>query len=870
MSNNKESLDHLIHSWQTEPTIRENIYEWRTIPSRQPSTILDLGLPSSIHPRLRRSLQENGITSLYSHQKISWQLIQEGKNIIVVSGTSSGKSLCYQLPVLNKIVKSPKTTALFLFPTKALAQDQNNSLLKLIKRITLSTPQKKISPTNHPSDIAIALYDGDTPQRARQKIRQTTNIIFSNPDMLHIGILPHHTSWQNFFSHLAFVVLDEAHTYRGVFGSHVANIIRRLKRITHLYGSNPQFIMTSATIANPDDFSSLLIGDEVICVDQDDSIRGQKHFLIYNPPIIDERLGLRSSALQESVRLAKDLLTNQVQTIIFARSRRSVELILTYLREESQFIHLSHDITNKSETTLEKKIRGYRSGYLASQRREIEQALRTGEVRAVVATNALELGIDIGSLGAALLVGYPGSIAATWQQSGRAGRGEQESITILVTTASPLDQFLAAHPEYFFGRSPEHVLINPDNLLILLDHIRCALFEIPFQFDEGYGNLNPDQLREFFTVIQEEDSLFQSKGKYFWMADDYPAQKISLRNLNNAPINLQDSGNVYRKTIGQIDQASAYWMVHPMAIYIHEGEQYFVEDLDLEKNIASLRLSESDYYTIARTNTTVNLIEEHKHERLTYVDKAFGELQITSQVIGFHKVQWYTHQRLGTEELEMPATDLLTYGYWFSLSDKVVEYLRKSGFWTNDPNDYGPNWNSQREKARTRDHYTCKLCGIPETVRAHHVHHITPFRNFDNFQQANCIENLVTLCSTCHQRVELAVRVRSGLAGLAYVLKHLAPFFLMCDQNDIGVHSDPKSSLANGKPMIVIYDQFSAGMGFSQHLFEIHDELIKQAYELIKNCKCTDGCPSCVGPGGELGQSSKMETLAILEAILNK
>jgi len=870
MSNNNENLDHLIHSWQTELTIKENIYEWRTIPSRQPSKILDLGLPASIHPQLRKSLQNNGITSLYTHQIISWDLIQEGKNIIVVSGTSSGKSLCYQLPVLNKILYSPKTKALFLFPTKALSQDQNNSLREFIRRLSLHTSPKDLEQIRQSSDITIALYDGDTPQRERPRIRQSTSILFSNPDMLHIGILPHHTSWQNFFSHLEFVVLDEAHTYRGVFGSHVANIIRRLKRISHFYGSKPQFILTSATIANPDDFSSLLIGDEVICVDQDGSTRGRKHFLIYNPPIIDERLGLRSSALQESVRLAKDLLTNQVQTIIFARSRRNVELILTYLREEFQFDHLSHGFANNLEFTSEKMIRGYRSGYLASQRREIEQALRNGEVRAVVATNALELGIDIGSLGAALLVGYPGSIAATWQQSGRAGRGDQESITILVATASPLDQFLAAHPDYFFGRSPEHVLINPDNLLILLDHIRCAIFEIPFQFDEGYGNLNPDQLQEFFTVIQEEGSLFQTKEKYFWMADDYPAQKISLRNLNTAPINLQVTGNVHQKTIGQIDQASAYWMVHPKAIYIHEGEQYFVEDLDLEKNIASIRLSESDYYTIARTNTTVNLIEEHKHERLPNVDKAFGELQITSQVIGFHKVQWYTHQRLGTEELEMPATDLLTYGYWFSLSDKVIEPLRKSGFWTNDPNDYGPNWNSQREKARKRDHYACNVCGVPEVVHAHHVHHITPFRNFENYLQANRLENLITLCPTCHRRVELAVRVRSGLAGLSYVLKHLAPFFLMCDQNDIGVHSDPKSSLTNGKPTIVIYDQFSAGMGFSQHLFEKHDELIKQAYELIKNCKCTDGCPSCVGPGGELGQSSKMETLAILEAILNK
>jgi DEAD/DEAH box helicase domain-containing protein len=717
-------------------------------------------------------------------------------------------------------------------------------------------------------EIPFAIYDGDTPSSSRPKIRQNAHLLISNPDMLHLGILPHHTSWSYFLQNLSFIVLDEAHIYRGVFGSHVANVIRRLKRIASYYGASPQFILTSATIANPIELAQKLTEEEIVLIDQDGSARGPRKFLIYNPPIIDEELGLRRSALQESVRLAEDLLTFDVQTIIFGRSRRSVELILTYLREHSSVLSQGSILNPQAKRSIENHIRGYRGGYLPSQRREVERGLRDGDIRTVIATNALELGIDIGGLGASLLVGYPGSIAATWQQSGRAGRGDETALSILVATSAPLDQFLASHPEYLFQRSPEHALINSNNLLILLEHIRCALFELPFNNSEGFGDLDAAQLREILGVLQEEGVLHTSKDKYFWMSDSYPAQAISLRSISTSPVNLQVWGDQGLVTIGQVDQASATWMVHPNAIYLHEGKQYLVEDLDFEANIAVLTPSNTDYYTVPRSKTAVQLIAIQNQLETKRITKAFGEIQITSQLTGFHKIRWYTHERLGTEELSMPPADLFTTGYWLSLSDRTVDNLRELGVWNSDPNNYGPNWNEQRDKARARDGYICRVCGVSEGEHAHHVHHITPFRTFSNYQEANRLENLTTLCPSCHRRVESAVRVRSGLAGLAYVFGQLAPFFVMCDSNDLGIHSDPKSPFTDGKPTIVIYDQAPDGLGFSQHLFEMHSELIKQSHNLVKSCPCSEGCPSCVGPGGESGQGSKKETLSILEILI--
>jgi DEAD/DEAH box helicase domain-containing protein len=680
--------------------------------------------------------------------------------------------------------------------------------------------------------------------------------------MLHTGILPHHTNWDEFFRNLKFIVIDELHTYRGVFGSHVANVIRRLKRVAAFHGSRPHFILTSATIGNPKELAENLIEEPVTLIDQDGSSRGERHFLIFNPPIVDESLGLRKSSIQEAIRLAGDLLDNGVQGVVFARSRRSVEILLKQLTEFEPIRNTQHATS----------IRGYRSGYLPSQRREIERGLRDGSVRLVVATNALELGIDIGGLGAAILVGYAGSISSTWQQSGRAGRGEEAAAAVLVASPNPLDQFLAHHPEYFFGRSPEHALVNPDHLLILLEHLRCALFELPFKEGEGFGKLSPEIVHEYLDVLVANHEAHASAEKVFWMADAYPAANISLRSASPANVVLHTTDEDGPRTVGEVDLASAVWMVHPRAVYLHEGQQYFVQELDLKKNIATIIPVELDYYTEPLRETTIQILSISDQTSPdtrppSPVTKSWGELQVTTQVTGFRKRSWIGGENLGEEPLDLPPSDLQTTGYWLSLAEATVTRLRESVAWTNDPNDYGPGWLKIRERVRTRDGFRCQVCGAPENGRQHDVHHKVPFRQFVSAEQAHRMDNLVTLCPSCHRKAEQNVRMRSGLAGLGYVLSQLAPLFLMCDPGDLGLHVDAAGSVF-GAPAMVLYDQVPAGIGFSQKLFEIHDELLARALELVSECPCEDGCPSCIGPAGENGIGGKDETIEILKSLV--
>jgi len=851
------SLSALLSAWHTNPNITSNVAAWRTFPTRLAQFV---PFPDDLHPTLVDALHAQGIGALYTHQATAWRCVQAGQHPVIVTGTASGKTLCYNLPVLDCLLRHPQARALYLFPTRALAQDQVSGIR-----------DQGLGTRDQGSVIHVATYDGDTPSEARPAIRTTARLVISNPDMLHTGVLPHHTLWADFFAHLQFVVIDEMHAYRGVFGSHVANVLRRLKRVARFYGSSPQFILTSATIANPVELAERLIEEPVVLVDDDGAARGARHFLIYNPPVVNRDLGLRRSALLESVRLAGDLLQHGVQTIVFAQARRTVELILTYLRRQlpspTSPPELGGTEGGRRGAGGEGQVRAYRSGYLPHQRREIERGLREGKVRTVVATNALELGIDIGGLGAAILTGYPGTIAGTWQQAGRAGRKTEASLATLVTSANPLDQFLARHPDYFFGRSPEQALINPDNLLILLGHLRCAAFELPFRAGEGFGRVEGVQVAEFLQFLQEAGVLHQSGDKYFWMADHYPAQDISLRSASPETVLLQAQYDDEWTTIGQVDLASAHWMVHPGAVYLHEGQAYLVDELDLAQHIAQLRQADVDYYTQPRLETTVQLLDKLDEIEVRGATKAHGEIAVTSRVTGFRKVKWFTQEQLSLGEVSLPPTELVTTGYWVALSEETVAHLREQGLWSSDPNDYGPNWLAQRDRARVRDGYRCQACGALEEGPSHHVHHKTPFRAFASYQQANQLSNLVTLCPRCHHRVEVAVRMRSGLAGLSFALGHLAPLFLMCDPRDVGVHSDPKSPLADGRPAVVIYDQVPAGIGFSQRLFELHDELMARAHELVAACECTDGCPSCVGPAGEGGIGGKRETLAILEAM---
>jgi len=848
------TLSALIRRWQTDPLTAENISTWNT----QPARLADLHpLPADLPREIAAALRERGIVSLYSHQSEAWAAARRGENIVLATGTASGKTLCYNLPVLAAIAENPEARALYLFPTKALAQDQ------------LSVISGQFS-------TQAAIYDGDTPQANRSLIRKNARLILSNPDMLHTGILPHHTNWAEFFRHLRYVVIDELHTYRGVFGSHVANVIRRLKRIAAFYGAKPQFILTSATIANPAQLAEKLIEEPVTLIDRDGSARGERHFLIYNPPVIDESIGLRKSATQETVRLAKDLLETDTQSVIFARSRRSVEILLSYISPSPEIGRGARG---------EGQIRGYRSGYLPSQRRAIEKGLRDGSVNLVVATNALELGIDIGGLGAAILVGYPGSVASVRQQAGRAGRGEAPAASLLITTASPLDQFLAHHPQYLLERSPEQGLINPDHLLILLNHIRCALFELPFKESEGFGRVPPALVAEYLQVLAGGGEAHAKNEKTYWMADAYPAAGVSLRSASPENVILHVEGGVSTGldkldqlldnrpfVIGEVDIESAPWMVHPRAVYLHEGQQYFVQDLNLAEGRATLIPVALDYFTEPLRETSVEVLSVTAQAP----QKAWGEVQVTTQVTGFRKKAWIGGENLGQEPLDLPPSEMQTTAYWLTVSEEIVAALSQDGLWTNAPNDYGSEWPKIRERVRTRDGFRCQMCGRAENSRQHDVHHKTPFRMFRDAtgkimrEQANRLDNLVTLCPECHKKAEANVRVRSGLAGLGYVLANLAPLFLMCDNGDLGLHIEPQESQSFPQPSVVLYDQVPAGIGFSEKLFELHEELLAQALELVSQCSCEDGCPSCVGPAGENGMGGKLETMAVLKELVKR
>lgn len=826
------SLNSLLNRWQSDPAVVSNIAAWETIPRRQAQYV---PFPADLHPDLIQGLQQQNIHRLYKHQLQVWDLIKNGLSTALVTGTASGKTMAYNLPVLDSLLKDRQKRALYLFPTKALAHDQLHSLQSFFT-------------------LPVGSYDGDTPTAKRPAVRDHAHIIISNPDMLHLGILPHHTSWVAFFNNLEFVVLDEMHTYRGVFGSHVANVLRRLKRVANYYGSQPQFLLTSATIGNPAGLAEKLIEEPVALIEKDYSSRGEKHFLIYNPPIIDDELGLRAGMQRESERLTADLLSHQIQTILFGRSRKSVEFMITRLRERNLVVPES--------------LQAYRSGYLPQQRRDIEARLRDGSIKAVAATTALELGIDIGSMDATVLAGYPGTISGTWQQAGRSGRNAKPSLSLLVVSSHPLDQFLAHHPHYFFQRPPEQALLDPNNLLILLDHIRCAAFELPFQEKENFGNLDLTLTQEFLNILTTTGSLHHSDHSYYWMSSGYPASNISLRTTSSDQIILRlVQDNQTDKVLGTIDRSSAYWMVHPGAIYLHQASSYQVTDLNLENNTAYLKTAAGDYYTKPEKKTTLDLLNILQNKISSGSQVCQGEIAVIEQVTGFKKVNWGRYEVLAQERLDLPSQYMETTGYWITLQVNTVRSLQDSGIWTSGLNDYGPEWQKVREQVLERDDRLCQVCGKGPGPCVLHVHHKTPLRSFSSIAEANRLDNLLTVCPRCHQRLETVVRVRTGLSGLAYALHHLAPLFLMCDRHDLGVHIDPQLALSNGQPTVVIYENIPAGLGFSTHLYRDHDNLMAQVKMLISDCPCRNGCPSCVGPGGELGSGGKEEALAILDKL---
>jgi DEAD/DEAH box helicase domain-containing protein len=840
-------IEHALESLRFDAEWMRNVTVWERLAERPARTA---PMPAALDPRLTEALRRRRLSPLYSHQAAAVEAALDGENVVVVTGTASGKTLCYNLPVLNNLLSDPEGRALYLFPTKALAQDQAAELAALLEAIG--------------TEIPVRLYDGDTPASERRAARDQARLLISNPDMLHTGLLPHHPRWAAFLENLRWVVLDELHVYRGVFGSNVANLLRRLRRVCRFYGSEPAFVMTSATIANPKELAERLIEAPVRLIpsDLDGSPRAEKHVLLYNPPVVDPRLGIRRAYTLDATRLAARFIADDVQTAVFARSRRTTEVILGYLKD-----------TVAQAGGNPEGIRGYRGGYLPLERRGIERGLRQGEVRGVVATNALELGVDIGQLGAAVLAGYPGTLASMWQQAGRAGRRREASVAVLIASGAPLDQFVVGHPAFLFERSPEHGLIQPDNLAVLVRHLRCAAFELPFAEGEAFGG--NAETAELLEALAEAGELHHSGGAYRWVADAYPAESVSLRASGDDTVVIQQAGEGRPVVIGEVDRETAPVSVHEGAIYIHEGRTFLVRRLDWEGALAEVEAAEVDYYTEASEAVDLDVLEVEEAEESRPARRAYGRVRLTAQATSYRKVKRYTHETLGYGEIDLPAREFETTACWLWLEPALVARLEAEGVLL-APNDYGPDWPRASGAARERDGYRCRQCGAPERdQRAHDVHHLRSFREFGyqagvnrNDREANAIENLITLCSACHHRAEAARGTRSALGGLTYALGNIAPLFLMCDVRDLGVMAETRGRSTHS-PTITLYDRIPEGLGMAEHLYGRMPQLLQGALDLVRACGCLDGCPACVGPVGEGGGEIKEMTVRLIETLIH-
>ncbi len=600
-------------------------------------------LPADLRPELVAALRSRGIDQLYSHQSEAYAAVRNGDHLVVVTPTASGKTLCYNLPVLQRLLEDPERRAIYLFPTKALAQDQLAELGALKRGL--------------PIDLKVDTYDGDTPPGRRTAIREAGHIVMTNPDMLHTGVLPHHTRWRRLFSSLEFVVIDELHTYRGLFGSQVANVIRRLKRICAFYGSHPTFICASATIANPRELAERLLEEENIqLVDRSGAPRGERRLIFYNPPLVNRELGVRRSSMLEARRIAAPWIRSGIQTIVFCRSRLQVEVMLSYLRD---------DLAPRLDAG--KRVRGYRAGYLPLHRREIEAGLRAGEITGVVSTNALELGIDIGSLECSVLVGYPGTIASTWQQLGRAGR-KSGSVGVFVASSSPLDQFIVRHPEYFLSADPEEGLVDPNNLLILAGHLQAGLFELPFENGERLGSA---KVEELLHVFEEDGSATHSAGRWFWSRQAFPAEEVHLRRIAADNVIIVDTSKPRPDVIGEMDQFSTPVFLHEEAIYLHEGAQFHVDRLDWDEKKAYVRPVEVDYYTDALASVTVQILDTFAGPEGAGLARHHGEVKITSLASMFKKIRFHTHENIGSGPIHLPEQTLHTTAYWLTLDQDL-------------------------------------------------------------------------------------------------------------------------------------------------------------------------------------------------------
>ena len=773
-------------------------------------------MPDWVRPELAAAYAAKGVAQLYTHQAEAAELARAGRNVVVVTPTASGKTLCYNLPVLNSVLENPDTRALYLYPTKALAQDQLAELHSLCRALD--------------DRFGVFTYDGDTPADARKAIRQQGHIVLTNPDMLHTGILPHHTRWTRVFENLRYIVLDELHTYRGVFGSHLCNVLRRLKRIARFYGSDPQFICSSATIGNPGELAQALLEEEVDLIESNGAPAAEKFFVFYNPPVVNRFLGIRRGYLSESYRVAQEFLTRDLQTIVFANSRLHTEVLLTYLREANPLP------PGSAET-----IHGYRGGYLPNERRAIERGLREGEIRGVVSTNALELGIDIGSLDATVMAGYPGTIASAWQRAGRAGRRSGASCAVLVASSAPLDQFIVKHPEYFFGRSPEQAFLQPDNLEILVNHLKCAAFELPIAPGERFGSVDTAALCD---RLAEAGYLHFTGGRWHWTEEAYPADTISLRAVTSDNfVIIDETGSESRspRVIGETDFTSALGIVHPKAIYLHGAEQYHVERLDFAERKAYVKQVDVDYFTQAIKYTQVRILDPAAEAAVAGpAIRAHGDVLVRSQVVGFKKIKFFTMENIGDGKLELPENEMHTTAYWITLRRPLVESL---------PFSISDRQDGMAGLLRALESVASLLLMCDPRDLGTAIGERPPSPDTNGFTAGDAKVGEETQSSE--------IRTQESRTHTSHLVPHTYP----------GTW-DPKPETPEFfEPNLYLYDAYPGGIGFSEPLFRVHDLLLRKTHELIVACPCEKGCPSCVGAVGEKSQRAKSVALAILEAL---
>ncbi len=758
-----DTMDTFLEKLKSDPQLAKQISHWQSVPARKGKYA---ELPEELSTELWEMLKQRDITQLYSHQLAAYRAARRGEHVVVVTPTASGKTLSYNLPVVQTLLENPEMRALYMFPTKALSQDQQSELNEIVLGGMLP--------------LKVATYDGDTPQSLRVSARESGRIVISNPDMMHAGVLPNHPKWIKFLSNLKYVVIDEVHTYRGVFGSHMTNLVRRLKRIAEFYGSSPQFILCSATIGNPQELAEQIIEEKVTLIDQNGSPAGEKHVVLYNPPLVDAVQGIRRGVVLEAKNIALTFLRRKIKTIIFARSRLRTELIASYIKKAVQNIYTENEGL---------RIESYRGGYLPNERRQIEKGLREGKIHGVVSTNALELGIDIGALDAAVLAGMPASIASIWQQAGRAGRRSNVSIAVLIASAAPTDQFLVQHPDYFFGRSPESAWINPDNLYVLIDHLKCAVFELPFKEGDVFGaTMHTDELEEALSYLEEGGAVRKSAGRWYWSGKGYPAEEVSLRTTSPRSVVIIDTTGGKNEVIGEMDVPSAKELLFPNAVYLHRDRQYLSLELDIENLKCYIKESQLNYYTDSVVKTDIKVLEVDSSETYSDCKVINGDVLVRSQVAKYKKLKFGTHENLGYGDIHLPE-----------------------------------------EEVHTR---SILMAFVPQSSAARAMESVNP---------------------------EIREHV---IAHIGTLIRNVAPVFLLCERSDIGIAErikDPFTEVAT----IYVYDTAPGGIGLSEGFAEKRMQVLRAAYELVHQCSCEYGCPSCIGP--DEGKSEDNKKAAVIE-----